>query len=189
MNMTARRDEVRSPAEVAQRSLALFSVIGLAMGAPRSEVLQWLNDNDLWKWLAPSEIGFMDKPVPSKQQTIDMVWQSERLIVLLWSLRKIEHLPAPDEQCDTEAFQTVLPPFADVSVQDFVMGARLRPEGELIEMADRILDLHWEARDAKHNGRMPRRPVDIEIIQERHHAINWVIGYGGLPWDAVTSDT
>jgi hypothetical protein len=31
--------------------------------------------------------------------------------------------------------------------------------------------------------------VDIEIIQERHHAINWVIGYEGLSWDEVTTDT
>jgi hypothetical protein len=32
-------------------------------------------------------------------------------------------------------------------------------------------------------------PVDLEIVQERHHAINWVIGYDGAPWDEVTTDT
>jgi hypothetical protein len=31
--------------------------------------------------------------------------------------------------------------------------------------------------------------IDIEIVQERHHAINWVTGYDGLPWDEVTTDT
>jgi hypothetical protein len=31
--------------------------------------------------------------------------------------------------------------------------------------------------------------VNIEIIQERHRAINWVNGYDSAPWDEVTSDT
>jgi hypothetical protein len=29
----------------------------------------------------------------------------------------------------------------------------------------------------------------LEIVQERHYAINWITGYGGLPWDEVTTDT
>jgi hypothetical protein len=56
-------------------------------------------------------------------------------------------------------------------------------------MADELLNLHWRARDAEINGRPMPRDLDIEIIQERHHAINWVIGYEGLPWDEVTTDT
>jgi hypothetical protein len=31
--------------------------------------------------------------------------------------------------------------------------------------------------------------IDIEIVQERHHAINWITEYDGLPWDEVTTDT
>jgi hypothetical protein len=56
-------------------------------------------------------------------------------------------------------------------------------------MCDEMLNLHWEARDAKIDERPPRRPVDMEIIQERHYAINWVTGYRGLSWDEVTTDT
>ncbi len=65
----------------------------------------------------------------------------------------------------------------------------MRPGGELTDMARDLLDLHWHARDGKLNNRPPRRPVDIEIVQERHHAINWVTGYCSLPWDEVTTDT
>jgi hypothetical protein len=74
-------------------------------------------------------------------------------------------------------------------VQAFVAEAKLRPEKELIECADQILDLHWTARDAKIKGLDPSQPVNLGIIQERHHAINWVIGYDGLAWDEVTTDT
>ncbi len=52
-------------------------------------------------------------------------------------------------------------------------------------MAEEVLMLHWETRDARIKGRPSKRRVDIEIIQERHHAINWLIGYDGLDWDEV----
>jgi hypothetical protein len=131
----------------------------------------------------------MDSPEPSRKQIINMSWQCERLIVLLWSLRQIEHLPVADEQCNPSIFQDFLPPYADISVDEFISRAQTRPDKELWEMCDEMLCLHWEARDAKINNRKPRRPADIEIIQERHHAINWVTGYDGLPWDEVTTDT
>lgn len=49
--------------------------------------------------------------------------------------------------------------------------------------------LHWEARNAILKGLNTSLSIDIEIIQERHHAINWLIGYDGLDWDEVTTDT
>jgi hypothetical protein len=48
---------------------------------------------------------------------------------------------------------------------------------------------HWRARDARFHGRAQPPGIDIEIIQERHHAINWITGYGGQSWDDVTTDT
>jgi NADPH-dependent 2,4-dienoyl-CoA reductase/sulfur reductase-like enzyme len=56
-------------------------------------------------------------------------------------------------------------------------------------MADETMRLHWEARNAQIKGRPAALNVDLEIIQERHHAINWVIGYDALDWDEVTTDT
>jgi hypothetical protein len=59
----------------------------------------------------------------------------------------------------------------------------------LIAIADDLLRRHGEARDAKLNAGTPRKPVDIEIVQERHHTINWIVGHDGAPWDKVTTDT
>jgi hypothetical protein len=56
-------------------------------------------------------------------------------------------------------------------------------------MAEKIWQLNWSARDASINRRAPAVPVDLGLIQERHHAINWVMGYGGEDWDDVTTDT
>jgi hypothetical protein len=182
-------DDIRSSTEAAYRALALFSIVGLALGAERSAIMTWLTEHDLWKKLAPSEVGFLDTPAPSRQQLVNASWLSERLVVILWALGKIDELPLPDEQCDTVAFQEILPPFAPVSVADFVVSARLRPSSDLIAMADDVMTLHWEARDARIKGRPANPAIEIEIIQERHHAINWLIGYDGVDWDEITTDT
>ena len=182
-------DIIRSPQEVARRSLALFSIVGLAFGAPKPEVIDWLDENGLGADLAPSEQRFMGASPPTEQQVVNAGWLAERLVVLCWALGEIDELPQPDEQCDTGLFQLILPPFADVGVSEFIARARLRSEGLLIAMADKMLALHGDARNAKLSGAAPRTPVDIEIVQERHHAINWIIGYDGSPWDEVTTDT
>jgi len=31
--------------------------------------------------------------------------------------------------------------------------------------------------------------VDCEMVVERHHALNWLIGYQGQDWDDVSTDT
>jgi len=182
-------DEVRSPSEVATRTLALFGVWGLSTNAPRTEVLEWIDTNGLRQELTPDELAFVSAPVPSKKQTINYSWQSERIVVLLWALKLVDNLPGPDEVCDTSIFQRCLPPFNRQSVEQFIAAAELQAEDDLWEMAERLLDLHWQARDSKLKGRPSKEPVDIEIIQERHHAINWITGYCGLPWDEVTTDT
>lgn len=182
-------DVVRTPGEVARRALALFSVVGVALGAPRDDVFQWLRETGVGAELAPSEERFLGNPTPSRQQIVDGGWLSERLVVLCWALGELSELPPHDQQCDTALFQELLPPFADVDPASFIANANLRPNEVLIEKADELLHHHWEARNAKLTGAPPKTPVDIEIIQERHHAINWVIGYDGAPWDEVTTDT
>lgn len=182
-------DEIRSPTEVAYRALALFAVVGVALGADRAEIIDWLTQHDLWQKLAPSEAEFVDTSSASQQQIINAGWLSERLIVIVWALDALDQLPPPDEPCDTAAFLKILPPFASISVADFIASARLRRSSTLIETADEMLRLHWEARDAMIKGRNSSPSVDVGIIQERHHAINWVIGYDGLDWDEVTTDT
>lgn len=171
---------IRSPEEVARRALALFAIVGVALGSPRPEVVEWLDETGIRSDLAPSEEHFIEAQTHTRQEIIDAGWLSERLVVLCWALCELPELPRPDEQCDTAFFQEILPPFADLEVGDFIARAKLRPDGDLIAKADEILGHHWEARNAKLTGATPRMPVDIGILQERHHAINWIIGYDGI---------
>lgn len=182
-------DEIRDATAIARRALALFAVVGLGLGAPKEQTTAWLRDESLWGELTPAELDFVTASMPTERQMINASWRSEALAVLLWAIEAIEELPGLSEQCDAGAFQAILPPFSDVSATQFVAEATRRPDAKLLEVADAMLNSHWEARDARIHGRPMPPNLDIDIIQERHHAINWVIGYDGLPWDEVTTDT
>jgi len=182
-------DRVREAQEIARRSLALFGVIGLALRSPREEVLGWLKQASLWSELSPLELAYAESLSPTDRQRINASWRSEALLVLLWALGLVEQMPALNEQCDTSKFQAILPPFADITVDAFIASAQRRSEDVLLDMAADLLDAHWSARDALIHGKAMPAHLDIGIIQERHHAINWVIGYEGLPWDEVPTDT
>lgn len=181
------QDVIRTSVEVAARALALFAPVMVALGASREDVLEWIERNAQTVALTEWESQFLANPEPDSQQSINFSWQSERLLVLLWALGRME-LPPPDEQCDTGLFETILPPYVEIEPTSFIVDAQLRPDAELVAQADVLLNLHWKARDAHLNDRSCDG-IDIGIVQERHHAINWVTGYFGLPWDEVTTDT
>jgi Domain of unknown function (DUF4272) len=182
-------DAIRPAGEVARRSLALFAVVGRALGVPRDEIISWLRTEDLWDALTPHEAAYLEQTHPPRKAQIDFGWQSERLIVLLWALGRVQELPDSATQCDTSVFKVVLPPFARTATQAFVAQAALIDEERLWKQAELYLDEHWKARDAKLHERSMPPGIDIEIAQERHHAINWITGYDDLPWDEVTTDT
>jgi len=180
---------VRTSQEIATRALALFSVVGLGLGADRTELLTWLRDENLYAALTPVERALLTNKAPTRQQLKNASWQSEALLVLLWTLEKVDELPPPDTECDTALFQQLLPPYADVSVKDFIQSAGRRSEKALTDMAEKILKLHWQARQTSTHDTVDAEEINVEIVQEWHRAINWVIGYEGLAWDKVTTDT
>lgn len=182
-------EKIQGAQQVARRTLALFAVWGITAGAERDELHQWVTENNLETEVTPLERKFYGSTRPAKKDKTNFSWHSERLIMLLWALRQVAELPPADEQCDTSVFEDILPPFADITVDAFIRSAKLRPKTELIKMADSTEYLHWAARDGKLNNRAPKLPVDIEVIQERHHAINWIVGRDGQPWDEITTDT
>lgn len=183
------RDAIRPAHEVARRCLTLFAVVGTALGAPRDVVISWLRTEGLWGALTPHEVAYLEQTNPPRKAHINFSWQSERLIVLLWALGEIPELPDSATQCDTSVFTSVLPPFSGTSTQAFITQATLIDEGSLWKQAELYLEDHWKARDAQLHQRSMPPGIDVEIVQERHHAINWISGYGGLPWDDVTTDT
>ena len=180
---------MREAPAIARRAMALFAVVGVSLGASRVEMVAWLRAQSLWSDLSPSEVAFISDEAPDVRQQVNFSWRSEAVLVLAWAIGMVERLPDFNVQCDPGKLQDVLPPSAEASVEKIVSTARRRSEDELMKVANSILDAHWQARDAQIHGRPIPAHLDIEIIQERHHAINWVIGYGDYEWDDVATDT
>lgn len=181
-------DRIRDADAIARRALALFAVVAIACGEDKQKLTAWLRAEDLWTELTPTELEFLSSDSPSERQVINASWRSEALVPLLWALGLLQAMPDATEACVPSSFGEFLPPYAPVSVRAFIESVQRRTDEELWAMADEVLSLHWKARDASLNGRACPE-VHTGIIQERHHGINWVIGYDGAAWDEITTDT
>jgi hypothetical protein len=184
-------DRVRTTEEIVQRALSLGAAVARSFDAPRKEVIAFVEGAGLLQELTSSEHSYIYSSRRSAQQTVNMSWNSEALTVLLWSIGKLAHLPGPDTQCSTGVLSEVLPPYGSEPLDQFRGSASRRSERVLFEMAKTIQLQHVVARQRKLNPKY--RPdlglIKIEIVQERHRAINWVVGYCAQNWDEVTADT
>lgn len=182
-------DRVRSPREVAKRTLVLFSLMARAFGAPKTEIRTWLEECRLFEELTLCEKKYLDNPSPTRRDNINVAWKSEALLVLVWALKLINNLPPSEIQCDTSLFKELLPPFSDLSEEEFIEQAQLRDEKTLFEMARCLQTEHAKARCERNSTHSEILQERLEILQERHYAINWIIGYCNQEWDEITTDT
>jgi len=184
-------DRVRTTEEITQRALSLGAAVARSFDAPRKEVIAFVEGAGLLQELTPLEHSYIYSSRRSAQQTVNMSWNSEALAVLLWSIGKLASLPGPDTQCSTGDLSDALPPYGNEPLDQFRGTASRRSERVLFEMAKTIQLQHVVARQRKSNTKyLPDFGlVNIEIVQERHRAINWVVGYCAQDWDDVTADT
>lgn len=197
-------DQIRTADEVARRCLVLHGVLAAGHDVPRDRIVTWLRRDGLWDSVSPEESALFLSESTTQQQRIDATWRAEALFPLLWSLGLIPDLPSPQQLCDLQLVQRVLPPLFE-PVAEFISSARLRSHSEIHSANEEIYQIHWRVRDARLRGepapagKLPRMPHDdcnpqVEsyhsgVIQERHHALNWLIGYCGQDWDDITTDT
>ncbi len=79
---------------------------------------------------------------PTRQQMINATWRAEALFPLLWSLDLTPDLPSPQQLCDLELIQRILPPLFD-PVADFISSANLRDDSEIYAANEDIFNIHW----------------------------------------------
>ena len=181
--------EIMSSQEVGVRTLVLFAIWMLSCTeTPRNEVIQWIKSNNLWDSLSPNELTFVEANPATKKQLINFSWHTERLHVLSWALGIITKLASAYEQSDINALEKTLS-LVNYNAKPFLKTVQLRDETEIIEASDEIEKHHWEARNSKIHDCQPKKLVDIEVIQERHHAINWILWGREEEWDDVATDT
>jgi hypothetical protein len=175
----------RSKEEVAYRAMALLVVAVKGEGLEQARTLEIVKEYDLEQHLTPDELAFIRNPSPSQDQKVQFSWRYEAAWTLLWALGYVETLGKPTEICDVQrAVKTML----DREPEQFVAEATLRPLSEILDQADLIYRYNWAAVDARVNGG-DLADLDPGVTVERHHALNWLIGYMDQAWDDITTDT
>jgi hypothetical protein len=183
---TPEPDGVRSASEVARRCIVLYAVVAAGHKTSRVDLVKWLKREGLWNSATPGETVLFESKSPSREQMVGATWRAEAMLPLVWALGQSERMPSPTALCDVPALRSRLPALMD-STRDFVSAATLRDQDEIMDAHEVIYQAHWAVRDAVLNDRPVPHGYNLEVIQERHHALNWLIF--PIDWDDVTTDT
>ena len=168
--------------------MVLYSVVAIGNGVDRKGAINWLQSEALWSGASPQERDFIVSSHPTQQQIINATWRVEALHALVWALGLIDRMDPLTGNCDLARMQGVLPKLGE-STSEFVKQATLRDEADILKASEDIYNAHWKVRDAQVNRRDVPDRINPSVIQERHYALNWLTGYGGLDWDDITTDT
>ena len=177
-------DVPRTADAVARRCVVLYAVVAAGNRQGRAGLVEWLRGEGLFGDVSPLEMEFLAGGEPNEQQMINASWRTEALGMLLWSLGKVEAADIGN----VPVLRAALPELYGAT-GEFVAGAALRDEVEILTFYEAIYQAHWAVRDARLNARPVPEGLHPGVLQERHHAFNWLIGYCGQEWDEVTTDT
>lgn len=148
--------ELRSPAEVAARSIALACLIRRlsieslaqdrndeALAGEAFDLRAWLQTERLWSSLETSETAFLDRPLGelSDDEMATIAWQAEGLASLGWALGLADLSPVGDLS-SVESVLTRVPSPWD-SAAPWIADARLRSEPEIARERDRAELIEW----------------------------------------------
>ncbi|MBY6046199.1 DUF4272 domain-containing protein [Vannielia litorea] len=178
----------RTEEEVIRRTIALAIVAVKGetgdSDLARNLITQFEADES---WFSPAEQAFLDTADPDQQMRAQFAWRYETVEVMLWALGIYDELKYPSEIMDVPRMADTL---RGLGTEGLRAQASLRPQAELLDAADRIYRYHWATRQARLDGAPPPAGLYPDVIWERHHALNWLIGaHGGQRWDEVSTDT
>lgn len=183
---TAAEALIRTKEEVALRTLCLMLVAANGEGLTQEIVENVLEFQELRPHLTPKEAAFIFDHSPSQHGLVQFTWRFEAAWTLLWALGFVERLGKPAEICDVDfAARTA----AERTTPQFIEDSRLRPIADILDQADLIYRHNWAVTNARVKGQQVPAGLDPGVTQERHYALNWLIGYNEQAWDEITTDT
>ncbi|QDU96953.1 DUF4272 domain-containing protein [Lignipirellula cremea] len=176
----------RTTEQVATRAMALCIVAVKGEGLGQAILEKLISEYELASAFTPKEKAFINNPTPTEHDRLQFAWRYECYWVMLWALGYIDTLERPGQVCDVGKAVLIL---RDNGRMGFLANARLRSQAEILDAADLIYRYHWAVVDARINNRQPPAGLDGGVVMERHHALNWLIGYLDQEWDDVSTDT
>jgi hypothetical protein len=176
----------RSKEEVALRTLCLLLVAAKGEGVEEEIVERVLTEYELRPHLSPKELTFLLDNSPSEHDRIQFIWRHEAVWTLLWALGFVAQLGKPVQTCDVKFSVATI---TERTSSEFIADSELRPIADILDQADLIYRYHWAVRNASLAGQQIPAALNPDVTVERHHALNWLIGYLEQAWDDVSTDT
>jgi len=118
-----------------------------------------------------------------KKLAVQIAWQFEGYVILLWTLGLIDEILFPDELIEPDSVTAIVS--ACDSYREFVEKCQLRSVHEVLDLADLTYRYNWYCVESKINDEEP--VMNPEIVMERHRALNWLLT--NEKWDKVEINT
>lgn len=168
--------------DVAERAMALCLIAARAEGLERTRTVEWLERFGVRGALTPEERSFLARETPTDEERVRFLRRYEAYWMLLWALGFVGSPGRPDERCDPyRAAHTLRERESD----RFRAEATLREVDELLDEADLLTRYEHAVQVALSEERAPPAELEPAVVQERLHALRWLLGLpGGSPWDA-----
>jgi len=176
----------RTKEAIAHRAIALCLVAVKGEGLEQAIVEKLTMQYGAQDYFTPKEKEFIGNSSPTQQDRAQFSWQYEGYWVMLWALGYVETLDCPDKVCDVQKAVKFL---HGKTTEEFIANAKLRDFSEILDAADLIYRYDWAAVNARVKNLALPAGLDGGVVMERHHALNWLIGYMNQEWDDVTTDT
>jgi Domain of unknown function (DUF4272) len=176
----------RSKEEVALRTLCLLLVAEKGAGLEDEVVERVLKSYELRPHLTPKELAFVLDNSPSQHDRVQFIWKREAAWTLLWALGFVAQLGKPVRPCDVKFAVSTM---TETTTAQFIENSELRSIADILDQADLIYRYHWAVRNARLKGQQIPADLHPDVTEERHYALNWLIGYLEQAWDDVSTDT
>ncbi|MFL5742922.1 MAG: DUF4272 domain-containing protein [Flavisolibacter sp.] len=177
---------VRTPQEIANRICVLMYLYYVSKKPQdRNNLIVFLKEQKLWEAVSSHEKELFTIDV-SGQEQIKISWRTEAIWLLLWAINKVDKLELPVDRVSISEIFERIPGFME-DTKEFVQTATGRTTPEILDVADLTHRLHWATQHTELNGPLALN-LNSNIVQERHHAINWAIYYADN-WDEITTDS
>jgi hypothetical protein len=183
---TQKRSLRCSEAEVATRAIALLIAAANSGNEDHSLAQRLTVDFGTEAFFTPLERAFLNDPQVSQQDNFNASWRYEGVHAMFWALGLTVELLPMDRVVDVSDMAAMM---QKLGTEGIIARARLRPQSDLLDAADLISRADWAVVEAQVQGAPIPPGLNGDIVYERHYALNWLIGYGGLAWDDVSTDT
>lgn len=118
-----------------------------------------------------------------KNIAVQLSWQFEGYLILLWTLGLVDKVPFPDTLVEPDSVTAVVS--ACDTYRELLEKCRLRDVNEVLDLADLTYRYNWYCVEAKINDE--DTIINPEIVMERHRALLWLLS--DVKWDKVEINT